>query len=139
MLPSLTTTARRVPRRRAVAGIASLALFGSALVAPALAPAAPVAEPPSLAARLPSSSWGLAIPTSWFAAPAVGVRVGDRIDILAMRSSERPSANAIAFDLEVMSVDDRTLVVGVSAFDASAIAVARAGGQLIVPLVRSTR
>jgi hypothetical protein len=139
VLPSLTTSARRLPRRRVLAGIASLVLFGCALVAPTLTPAAPVEPPPSLSARLPSSSWGLAIPTSWFAAPPADLRIGDRIDILAMRSSERPTANAIAFDLEVMSVDERTVVLGVSAFDASAIAVARAAGQLIVPLVRSTQ
>jgi len=139
VLPSLTTNARRLPRRRVLAGIASLALLGCALFAPTLTPAAPVEQAPSLSARLPSSSWGLAIPTSWFAAPIADLRIGDRIDILAMRSSERPTANAIAFDLEVMSVDERTVVLGVSAFDASAIAVARAGGQLIVPLVRSTR
>ena len=139
MLPSLTTSARRLPRRRAVAGLASLVLFGFALVGPGLTTAGPLPEPAPLAARLPSSSWAFAVPTSWFAAPLIGLRPGDRVDILAMRTSERPTANAIAFDLEVMSVDERALVVGVSAFDASAIAMARAGGQLIVPLLRSTR
>ena len=139
MLPSLTARARRLPRRRVLAAAASLALFGGVLFAQGPSTSRPVAEPAPLAQRLPSSSWGLAIPTSWFAAPLTGLRTGDRIDILSMRSSERPTANAIAFDLEVMSVDERTLVVGVSAFDASAIAVARASGQLIVPLLRSTR
>lgn len=139
MLPSLTTTARRIPRRRLIAGAVALALAGSALVGPGLTAAGPVAEPTPLAGRLPASSWGFAIPTTWFAAPLVGLRPGDRIDILATKASERPSANAIAFDLEVMSVDERSLVVGVSAFDATAIAVARASGQLIVPLLRSTR
>lgn len=139
MLPSLTATARRTPGRRVLAGLASAGLLGAAIATSAFTADQPVPEPASLAARLPPSSWGLAIPLSWFAAPPAGLRPGDRIDIIAMRSSERPSANAIAFDLEVMSADDRTLVVGVSALDASAIAVARAGGQLIVPLVRSTR
>lgn len=139
MLPSLTTTARRLPRRRVVSGIASLVLLAVALAGPTLTTAGPEPEPTPLAGRLPSSSWGFAIPTSWLAAPLVGLRTGDRIDILAMKASERPTANAIAFDLEVMSVDERSLVVGVSAFDATAIAIARAGGQLIVPLLRSTR
>ena len=139
MLPSLTARARRVPRRRALAAAASLALFGGVLLAQGPSTAGAIPEPAPLAQRLPASSWGLAIPTSWFAAPPTGLRPGDRIDVLAMRSSERPTANAIAFDVEVMTVDDRTVVVGVSAFDASAIAVARASGQLIVPLLRSTR
>lgn len=139
MLPSLTAGARRPSPRRVMAGLASLAFLGAAVAAPAMSADPPAPEPVSLAARLPPSSWGLAIPLSWFAAPPVGLRPGDRIDILAMRSAERPSANAIAFDLEVMSVDERTVLVGVSAFDASAIAVARASGQLIVPLVRSAR
>ena len=139
MLPSLTATARRAPRRRVLAGAASLALFACALLGQGMTASAPATEAASLAERLPSSSWALAIPNSWFAAPAAGLRPGDRIDIVALRSSERPTANAIAFDLVVMSADERTLVVGLSAFDASAIAVARASGQLIVPLLRSTR
>lgn len=139
MLPSLTTRARRVPQRRAIAALASFVLFGYALLGPVLTAPDPAPEPVPLAGRLPSSSWALAIPTGWFAAPLIGLRPGDRVDILAMKAAERPAATAIAFDLEVMSVDERALVVGVSAFDASAIAMARAGGQLIVPLLRSTR
>lgn len=130
---------RRVARRRVAAGAASILVLVAALAGQAAAPAAPEEGPAPLASRLPSSSWGLAIPTSWFAAPPAGLRAGDRIDILALRASERPTASAIAFDLEVMSADDRTVVVGLSAFDAGAIAVARASGQLIVPLLRSTR
>ncbi len=139
MLPSLTSTARRLTRRRVVSGLVSLALVALAFVGPVLTAAGPVPGPPPLAVQLPASSWGFAIPTSWFAAPLLGLRPGDRIDILAMRASERPSANAIAFDLEVMTVDERAVVLGVSALDASAIAIARASGQLIIPLLRSTR
>lgn len=110
----------------------------AALLAPV--PAAPEASTaPSLATRLPPSSWALAIPTSWFAAPLTGLREGDRIDVLALKTSDRPTAAAIAHDLEVMSISDRTLVLAVGAFDATAIATARAGGQLIVPLLRSER
>lgn len=140
MLPSLTVAARRVPRRRVLAGSGSLVLIGALVLGPGLTASAPPAPAEaSLAERLPSSSWGLAIPTGWFAAPPAGIRAGDRIDIVALRASERPTAHAIAFDLVVMSADERTLVVGLSAFDAGAIAVARASGQLIVPLLRSTR
>lgn len=139
MLPSLTTSARRLPRRRILAGAASLALLLLALAGPSVTSNGPAPEPAPLAARLAPASWGFAVPISWFAAPLGGLRPGDRIDILAMKAAERPTATAIAFDLEVISVDERSLVLGVSAFDASAIAVARAGGQLIVPLLRSTR
>lgn len=141
MLPSLTTRVRRFPQlprwRFAVAG-AGLLLMVAALLLPM--PTGPAAAPQaSLAARLPASSWALAVPTTWFAAPLSGLREGDRIDVLALKASERPAAAAIAHDLEVMSIDDRTVVLAVGAFDATAIATARAGGQLIVPLLRSER
>lgn len=139
MLPALTVRARRLPRLRLLSGIASAALLALGLAGSL--PAAterPVAVLP-LAQRLAPSSWGLAVPTSWFAAPLTDLRAGDRIDVLALRAGERPAASAIAFDLEVMSIDERTLVLGVSALDATAISTARAGGQLIVPLLRSTR
>ncbi|MDP9265209.1 MAG: hypothetical protein M3O91_03685, partial [Chloroflexota bacterium] len=84
-------------------------------------------------------SWAVAIPASWLAAPLPGLRTGDRIDVLAVRPGERATASAIAFDLEVMSFDDRTLVLDAGAEDATALAVARAGGLLIVPLLRSAR
>ena len=142
MLPSLTAGVRRVPRLprwRAGVGAAGLLLTAVAVLAPGLGNEAAPTPVASLAARLPPSSWALAIPTSWFATPLAGLRQGDRVDILALKASDRPSAAAIAYDLEVMSVDDRTLVVGVNAFDATAIATARAAGQLIVPLLRSER
>lgn len=141
MLPSLTTRVRRFPRlprwRLALGGGGVLLAFAALLIP---LPADPAAAPrPSLAARLPSSSWALAVPTTWFAAPLSGLREGDRIDVLALKASERPTAAAIAQDLEVMSIDERTVVLAVGAFDATAIATARAGGQLIVPLLRSER
>lgn len=137
MLPSLTARARRLSPRRLLAGVASVLLLGYALAAPAPQEIGPA--PAALAARLPPASWGIAVPVGWLSAPIAELRPGDRVDILALRAGERPVANAIAFDLEVMSLDERTLVLGVSAFDATAIATARAAGQLIVPLVRSTR
>lgn len=138
MLPSLTVRARRLPPLRAASAAAAALLLVVAL-ASSIAPARSEALPAPLADRLAPSSWAIAVPTSWFAAPLVGIRPGDRVDILSLRAAERPAATAIAFDLEVMSIDERAVVVGVSAFDAAAIATARAGGQLIVPLLRSRR
>ena len=139
MLPALTIRARRIPRLRLLSGIASAALLALGLAGSFPAPTERPAAVAPLAQRLAPASWGLAVPTSWFAAPLTELRVGDRIDVLSLRAGERPTASAIAFDLEVMSLDERTLVLGVSAFDATAISTARAGGQLIVPLLRSTR
>lgn len=141
MLPSLTVRGRRLrlSRWRFAAAGCGLVLAAFAAAMPGVATEAPAAPVASLAARLPPSSWGFAVPTVWFATPLTGIRVGDRIDVLALKASDRPSAAAIAYDLEVMSIDERTLVVGVNAFDATAIATARAAGQLIVPLLRSER
>lgn len=139
MLPALTIRARRLPRLRLISGASSAALLAVAVVGslPAAEVRAPATVP--LAQRLAPASWGLAVPAGWFAAPLSELRAGDRIDVLSLRAGERPAAAAIAFDLEVMSIDERTVVLGVSALDATAIATARAGGQLIVPLLRSTR
>lgn len=139
MLPALTIRARRIPRLRLLSGIASAALLALGLAGSFPSSSERPAAVAPLAQRLAPASWGLAVPTSWFAAPLTELRVGDRIDVLSLRAGERPTASAIAFDLEVMSLDERTLVLGVSAFDATAISTARAGGQLIVPLLRSTR
>jgi Flp pilus assembly protein CpaB len=136
VLPTLTARARRFPRRRLLSAAASAVLLALALGYGALPPQEAGPPPPRLAERLPTSSWAFAIPTSWFAAPAPDLRPGDRVDVLALRSA---TSAAIAFDLEVMSADDRTLVVGVTALDASALAAARAAGQLLVPLLRSTK
>ena len=139
MLPALTVRARRIPRLRLLSGVGSAALLALGLLGTVPGPADRPAYIPPLAQRLAPASWGLAVPASWFAAPLTDFRAGDRLDILSLRAGERPAASAIAFDLEVMSIDERTVVLGVSAFDATAIATARAGGQLIVPLLRSTR
>lgn len=139
MLPSLSVRARRLPRLRAASGAAALVLAIVGFAASAMPTPEPYEPSTSLADRLAPASWALALPMSWFATPVQGIRTGDRIDILSLRASERPTTAAIAFDLEVMSVDDRNIVVGVSAFDATAIATARAGGQLMVPLLRSRR
>ena len=139
MLPALTIKARHIPRLRLISGASSAALLAIGLLGSLSGTEVRSAAAVPLAQRLPSASWGLAVPAGWFAAPLSDLRPGDRIDVLSIRAGDRPAAAAIAFDLEVMSIDERTVVLGVSAFDATAIATARAGGQLIVPLLRSTR
>jgi hypothetical protein len=91
----------------------------------------------SLAQRLSMSTWAIAVPTGWLAAPLAEVRSGDSVDLLAVRSGDRPFAVAIAADLRVMSADERTIVFEVDEESATAIATARASGMLIVPLLRS--
>jgi hypothetical protein len=81
----------------------------------------------------------MSIPTSWFVAPITGLRSGDRVDVLALRPGERATATAVAFDLLVIAVDERTVTVGSGADDVTALGVARASGLLLVPLLRSTR
>ena len=114
-------------------------LVAAAITGARPAPAGAPDARPALADRLAPSTWAFAVPNAWFAAPTPELRIGDRVDILALRPGERSAANAIAFDLEVMSVDERVVVLGVAADDATQLAVARASGQLIVPLLRSAR
>ncbi|MGH2472072.1 MAG: hypothetical protein ACRDG6_06685 [Candidatus Limnocylindria bacterium] len=92
----------------------------------------------SLAQRLSVSTWAIAVPTGWLAAPLPEVRSGDRVDLLAVRTGDRPLAIAIAADLRIMSADERSIVFEVDEESATAIATARASGLLIVPLLRST-
>ena len=141
MLPSLTADAlRRRPPRRAVLGAAGSLLLASALVVGTRGPSQPAnAEPSTLASALAPRTWALAIPTGWFVAPIVGLRPGDRLDILALRPGERATATVVAFDLLVVSADERSVVVGTGADDATALGVARASGLLLLPLLRSTR
>ena len=92
----------------------------------------------TLAERLSTSTWAIAVPTGWLAAPLAEVRSGDSVDLLAVRNGERPLAVAIAADLRVMSADERSVVFEVDEASATAIATARASGLLIVPLLRTT-
>ena len=109
----------------------------STFVAPARS-ADEMAATTSLAQRLSMSTWALALPTAWLAAPLAEVRSGDSVDLLAVRMGDRPLAVAIAADLRVMSADERSIVFEVDEESATAIASARASGLLIVPLLRST-
>ena len=144
MLPALTFAPRRlvVPGRRPVLAAVGAALLGasilSTLVASSSRSADEAAASASLAQRLSMSTWAIAVPTGWLAAPLAEVRTGDSVDLLAVRSGDRPVAVAIAADLRVMGADERSIVFEVDEESATAIATARASGLLIVPLLRST-
>ena len=141
MLPALTFTRRRIPARRLIAAGTALALvLASATTARFSAtPTTDDLASPSrpLTERLAASTWALAVPTAWLAAPIPQVRRGDSVDLLAVRQGDRPLALPIAADLRVMDTDDRTVVFEVDEVSATAIATARASGLLIVPLLRS--
>lgn len=145
MLPALTFTRRRiaVSRRRLLLGTAASTLLAASVLSLFIgAPPRSADEGvpgASLARRLSQSTWALAIPMAWLAAPLAEVRVGDSVDLLAVRMSDRPLAVAIAADLRVMGSDERAIVFEVDEESATAIASARASGLLIVPLLRSTR
>ncbi len=137
MLPALTASRRRVtPRRLALAAASAVltaASVGTALAAPAEMP------PPALADALAPSTWAMEVPAAWLATVPAGLRAGDRIDLLATRTGERAYAVPIAFALRVMSNGAGGLVLEVDEGDAVALATARGGGLLIVPILRSTR
>ena len=145
MLPALTFTPKRVtiPRRRLVlAAAGSTLLVASVLSTLGTSPprsAEEAAASAPLAQRLSMSTWAFAVPTAWLAAPLAEVRSGDSVDLLAVRTGDRPLAVAIAADLRVMSADERSIVFEVYEDSATAIASARASGLLIVPLLRSAR
>ncbi len=144
MLPALTFTRKRfaIPRRRlvllATGSTFLVASIFSTFVASPQRSADEAAATTSLAQRLSLSTWALAVPTAWLAAPLAEVRSGDSVDLLAVRGGDRPLAVAIAADLRVMGADERSIVFEVDEESATAIATARASGLLIVPLLRST-
>jgi hypothetical protein len=131
-----------MPRRRVVLAASGGTLLVASIFSTLIASPLPFASEPavssSLAQRLSMSTWAIAVPTGWLAAPLADVRSGDSVDLLAVRSGDRPFAVAIAADLRVMSADERSIVFEVDEESATAIATARASGLLIVPLLRST-
>jgi hypothetical protein len=142
MLPALTFTRRRFafPRRRLILATGGGALLIASILSTLFSSPRFAEEPTttgSLAQRLSMSTWAIAVPIAWLAAPLADLRSGDSVDLLAVRSGERPFAIAIAADLRVMSADERTVVFEVDEDSATAIATARASGMLIVPLLRS--
>ena len=142
MLPTLTFVARQKNARRLIAVGIGGAMLAVTLVGTLLSSAGSTTatgQPQPLVDRLAPSTWALALPTSWLAAPVAEVRAGQSVDLLAVRMGDRPLAIPIAADLRVMNVGDAAIVFQVDEDDATAIASARASGLLIVPLVRSTR
>lgn len=101
--------------------------------------AAAPAPPVSLADSLAPSTWAMTIPTAWLAAPVPRVSTGDTIDVLAVRQGDRAYAVPVAYAARVMSTDERGIVLELDEEGASAIAIARGGGLMLVPLLRSTR
>ena len=143
MLPALTFTPRRfvIPRRRLLLAAAGSTLLVASILSTFVVPppsAENTAARTSLAQHLSASTWAFAVQTAWLAAPLAEARSGDSVDLLAVRSGDRPLAVAIAADLRIMSADERSIVFEVDEESASAIASARASGLLIVPLLRST-
>ena len=138
MLPALTASRRRVPARRVALGAASALLALGALGA-TLGGATTPTDQPSLAQSLAPSTWAMSLPAAWLAAPAPRVRTGDVIDVLAVRQGERAYAVPVAYAARVMAVDEHGIVLELDEEGASAIAIARGGGLLLVPLLRSAR
>jgi hypothetical protein len=138
MLPALTASRRRLPARRIALGAASALLTLGALGAEIGGAAAPAAQP-SLAQSLAPSTWAMSLPSAWLAAPVPRVRAGDVIDLLAVRQGDRAYAVPVAYATRVMAADDHGIVLELDEEGASAIAIARGGGVLLVPLLRSTR
>ena len=138
MLPALTASRGRLPKRRIALGAASALLALGALGAEMSGAAAP-SPPASLAESLAPSTWAMTIPAAWLAAPAPRVTSDDLIDVLAVRQGERAYAVPVAYAVRVVLVDERGLVLELDEEGASAIAIARGGGLLLVPLLRSAR
>ncbi len=136
MLPALTAR-RRLPARRIALGSASALLALGALAAQ-VGPAATPSASPSLAESLAPATWAMSLPAAWLAAPVPRVRTGDLIDVLGVRQGERAYAVPVAYAARVMVADDRGIVLELDEEGASAIAIARGGGLLLVPLLRST-
>ena len=135
MLPALTLARPRSPRRLIAGGAAALACAAAIVSQTSAAPPKPIA----IADGLRPASWAMTIPSAWLAAPAPRARPGDSFDIVAIRSGDRSYATPIAYDLVVIALDERGLVVQVDEDDAVALANARGSGLSLVALLRSTR
>jgi hypothetical protein len=138
MLPALTVSRRRLPVRRIALGAVS-ALLAVAAFTVDIGGAAVPAPVASLADSLAPSTWAMSLPTAWLAAPVPRVRIGDTIDVLAVRQGDRAYAVPVAYSARVMATDERGIVLELDEEGASAIAIARGGGMLLIPLVRSAR
>lgn len=140
MLPSLTIAARRgAPVPRVLAAVA----LGCALLAGfALRPEEPTGAATavaSLATRLDRSSVALTLPISWLAAPLTGLALDDRLDVVGVRPGDLASVYPLTADARVLGQDERTLTVSLRPDDAAQLALARANGLLLIPLLRPRR
>ena len=107
MLPTLTFVARQKNARRLIAVGIGGAMLAVTLVGTLMSSAGSTTatgQPQPLVDRLAPSTWALALPTSWLAAPVAEVRAGQSVDLLAVRMGDRPLAIPIAADLRVMNV-----------------------------------
>lgn len=132
----------RIPsaQRRTVLAAASLVLAtGSGATVLAPQPVAAPAATPALSDRLGPKTWAFALPVAWLAAPLPGLHEDDVLDLLGARAGERATASDVATGVRVMSADERTIVIELTADDAAAIAAARARGLSLLPILRSTR
>lgn len=128
-----------MPRRTVLAAASLVLATGSSVTVLAPRPAVTPVATPALSERLGPKTWAFALPVAWLAAPLPGLREDDVLDLLGARASERATASDVATGIRVMSVDERTIVVELTAEDASAIAAARARGLSLLPILRSTR
>lgn len=142
MLPSLTIAARGrhvpLPRVLAAVALACLVLAGVALrrEEPTGMATTTVA---SLATRLDRSSVALTMPIGWLSAPLAGLALDDRLDVVGVRPGDPSSVYPLAADARVLGQDERSLTVSLRPDDAAQLALARANGLLLVPLLRPRR
>lgn len=141
MLPALRVRRPLLPSRRALVPIAGilLALGGLSAYWPASWPSSASDPAPSLADELEPATWAITVPAAWLAAPLPPAHRGDALDLLAIRSGDKAYSVPIAYGVRVLSISDRGLLLEVDEIDATAIATARGGGLLLMPLLRSTR
>jgi len=133
-LPSVTTGVRRYESvLRAALASAGIVLALVSMLLPRDAPAA--ATPASLARLVAPDAVAVRVPHGWLAAPPPRLASGDRVDLLAARSQDR-AAISVAGAARILAADDDALVIEVAADDAAALAVARAGGYVLVVLLR---
>lgn len=128
-----------VPRRTVLAAASLVLAAGSSATVLAPQPVVTPAATPALSDRLGPKTWAFALPVAWLAAPLPGLHEDDILDLLGARAGERATASDVATGVRVMSADERTIVIELTADDAAAIAAARARGLSLLPILRSTR
>ncbi len=138
MFPALTVK-RRIASPRRIVLFAGSAVFACAAVLLSMTGATTSPTAASLADQLRPATWAMNVPAAWLGSPAPPIRVGDTIDLLAMRTGDKAYVLPVAYGVMVLGVSERGLVLEVDETDASAIATARGGGMFLVVLLRSTR